>query len=36
VFPGPAVDKVSHNFHVFKSYDEYTEWNSIFNPVIQA
>jgi spermidine/putrescine transport system substrate-binding protein len=36
VFPGPAVDKVSHNFHVFKSYDEYTEWNSIFNPVIQS
>ena len=36
VFPDAAVDKVTHNFRVFKGYDEYEEWNSIFNPVIQA
>ncbi|HKT55357.1 MAG TPA: spermidine/putrescine ABC transporter substrate-binding protein [Microbacterium sp.] len=36
VFPDAAIDKVTHNFRVFKGYDEYEEWNSIFNPVIQA
>ncbi|KHK97986.1 ABC transporter substrate-binding protein [Microbacterium mangrovi] len=36
VFPDAAVDKQTHNFRVFKSYDEYEEWNSIFNPVIQG
>jgi len=36
VFPDPEVDKVSNNFYVFRNYDEYQEWNSIFNPVIQA
>lgn len=36
VFPPPEVDKVSHEFYVFKNYDEYDEWNTIFNPVIQS
>jgi spermidine/putrescine transport system substrate-binding protein len=36
VFPDAAVDKQTHDFRVFKSYDEYEEWNSIFNPVIQS
>jgi spermidine/putrescine transport system substrate-binding protein len=36
VFPGPEVDKVSNDFFVFRDYDQYEEWNSIFNPVIQS
>lgn len=36
VFPNPDVDKVSHNFYVFKDYDQYQQWNDIFNPVMQA
>jgi Spermidine/putrescine-binding periplasmic protein len=36
VFPSPAVDKQTHNFYVFKNYDEYDEWNTVFNPVIQS
>jgi len=36
VFPSPEVDAQSHNFYVYKNYDEYDEWNSTFNPVIQS
>jgi len=36
VFPSPSVDAKSHNFYVFKNYDEYEEWNKVFNPVIQS
>ena len=36
VFPDAATDKKSHDFYVFKNYDEYEEWNKVFNPVIQS
>lgn len=36
VFPSAEIDKVTHDYRVFRNYDEYQEWNSIFNRVIQA
>jgi spermidine/putrescine transport system substrate-binding protein len=36
VFPEAAIDKLSHNFYVYKNYDEYQEWNDIFNPIIES
>jgi spermidine/putrescine transport system substrate-binding protein len=36
VFPDSSVDSRSHEFYVFKNYDEYEEWNKVFNPVIQS
>ncbi len=36
VFPDASVDKASHEFYVYKDYDEYEEWNTVFNPIIQS
>lgn len=36
VFPQASIDKLSHNFYVYKNYDEYQEWNDTFNPIIQS
>jgi spermidine/putrescine transport system substrate-binding protein len=36
VFPTSAVLDVSHEFRVFKNYDEYSTWNGLFNAVIQS
>lgn len=36
VFPSEAVLAKSHEFRVFKNYDEYSEWNGIFNAVVQS
>ena len=36
VFPDPATDAKSHDFYVFRNYNEYDEWNKVFNPVIQS
>lgn len=36
VFPDAAVLAKSHEFRVFQNYDEYAEWNSVFNAVVQS
>ncbi len=36
VFPSQDVLERSHEFRVFENYDEYSEWNSIFNAVVQS
>jgi spermidine/putrescine transport system substrate-binding protein len=36
VFPTAAMNAKSKDFYVYRNYDEYEEWNSIFNPVIQS
>ncbi|KTR09082.1 ABC transporter substrate-binding protein [Curtobacterium luteum] len=36
VFPSEDVLGRSHEFRVFENYDEYSEWNSIFNAVVQS
>ncbi|AMM21350.1 ABC transporter substrate-binding protein [Frondihabitans sp. PAMC 28766] len=36
IFPSDAVSAKSHEFYVYKNYDEYEEWNTVFNPIIQA
>jgi spermidine/putrescine transport system substrate-binding protein len=36
VFPDASIDKLSYNFYVYKDYDEYDEWNSVFNPIIES
>jgi spermidine/putrescine transport system substrate-binding protein len=36
VFPSDATRAKFHNFYVFKNYDDYDEWNKVFNPVIQS
>ncbi|WP_200919373.1 ABC transporter substrate-binding protein [Curtobacterium sp. Leaf261] len=36
VFPSAEVLSNSHEFPVFRNYDEYAEWNSLFNAVIQS
>jgi spermidine/putrescine transport system substrate-binding protein len=36
VFPDTAVDKASHNFYVYRDYDEFQEWNDVFNPIIES
>jgi spermidine/putrescine transport system substrate-binding protein len=36
VFPSEDVLARSHEFRVFENYDEYSEWNSIFNAVVQS
>jgi spermidine/putrescine transport system substrate-binding protein len=36
VFPNEATDEKLHNFYVYKNYDDYEEWNKVFNPVIQS
>ena len=36
VFPTSDVLDASHEFRVFKNYDEYAEWGALFNAVIQS
>lgn len=36
VFPSASVLEQSHEFRVFENYDEYSEWNGIFNAVVQS
>ncbi|GAB3808418.1 spermidine/putrescine ABC transporter substrate-binding protein [Humibacter antri] len=36
VFPSQATRDKFHDFYVFKNYDDYDEWNKVFNPVIQS
>lgn len=36
IFPSAEVDAVSNEFYVYKNYDEYEEWNTVFNPIIQS
>jgi spermidine/putrescine transport system substrate-binding protein len=36
VFPSSEVLDQSHEFRVFENYDEYSEWNGIFNAVVQS
>jgi spermidine/putrescine transport system substrate-binding protein len=36
VFPDSADLGQSRDFYVYNSYDEFQEWNSIFNPIIQS
>ncbi|MBF4582415.1 spermidine/putrescine ABC transporter substrate-binding protein [Curtobacterium sp. VKM Ac-2865] len=36
VFPSESVLAASHEFRVFQNYDEYSEWNSVFNAVVQS
>jgi spermidine/putrescine transport system substrate-binding protein len=36
VFPDSDVLERSHEFRVFENYDEYSEWNGIFNAVVQS
>jgi spermidine/putrescine transport system substrate-binding protein len=36
VFPSEEVLAASHEFRVFENYDEYSEWNGIFNAVVQS
>lgn len=36
VFPPASLDDLSHNFYVFKDFDEYQMWNDIFNPIIES
>ncbi|MEQ6899052.1 spermidine/putrescine ABC transporter substrate-binding protein [Microbacterium sp. KR10-403] len=36
VFPTADMEARSNELYVFKNYDEYELWNSIFNPVIQS
>jgi spermidine/putrescine transport system substrate-binding protein len=36
IFPSPEVDRASNEFYVYKDYDEYQEWNTVFNPIIQS
>jgi spermidine/putrescine transport system substrate-binding protein len=36
VFPTPQMKAAAHQYYVYKTYDEYNEWNNTFNPVIQG
>jgi spermidine/putrescine transport system substrate-binding protein len=36
VFPSASVDAVSHGYYVYRDFDEYQEWNSIFNQIIES
>jgi spermidine/putrescine transport system substrate-binding protein len=36
VFPSPAIDKVSHDFYVYRDYDEFQLWNDTYNPIIES
>ncbi|RKR73540.1 ABC transporter substrate-binding protein [Frondihabitans australicus] len=36
VFPTDEVLSQSNEFYVYKDYDEYEEWNTVFNPIIQS
>jgi spermidine/putrescine transport system substrate-binding protein len=36
IFPTPAMRKKFVDYYTFKNVQEYEEWNSIFNPIIQS
>jgi spermidine/putrescine transport system substrate-binding protein len=36
VFPTKAMNNNSHEYYVFKDYDEYQQWNDIFNAIIES
>ncbi len=36
VFPSKETYAKAHDFFTFKSYEQYQEWNSTFNPIIQG
>jgi spermidine/putrescine transport system substrate-binding protein len=36
VFPNAAMDAASNDFYVYKTYDDYQEWNDTFNPIIES
>jgi spermidine/putrescine transport system substrate-binding protein len=36
VFPSPSIDSLSHEYYVYKDYDEYQLWNDTYNPVIES
>lgn len=36
IFPDSSIDTASHNFYVYKNYDEYQLWNDTFNPIIES
>jgi spermidine/putrescine transport system substrate-binding protein len=37
VFPDEASLKASsHEFYVYKDYDDYSTWNDTFNPIIES
>lgn len=36
VFPTPAINDASHNYYVYRDYDDYQTWNDTFNPIIES
>lgn len=36
VFPDAADYAKTNEFHTFKNYEEFMEWNNVFNPIIQG
>jgi spermidine/putrescine transport system substrate-binding protein len=36
VFPTKSMTDNSHEYYVFRDYDEYQEWNDIFNTIIES
>ena len=36
VFPTPAMDQQTHQYYVYKNYNDFQAWNSTFNPIIQS
>jgi spermidine/putrescine transport system substrate-binding protein len=35
VFPPASIVAKSHDFYVYKDYDDYEAWNDIYNPIIE-
>lgn len=35
VFPPPSIVGKSHDFYVYKDYDDYETWNDTYNPIIE-
>jgi spermidine/putrescine transport system substrate-binding protein len=35
VFPPSSIVGQSHDFYVYKDYDDYETWNNIYNPIIE-
>jgi spermidine/putrescine transport system substrate-binding protein len=36
VFPSTAIDSKTHQYYVYKSYNDFQAWNNTFNPIIQS
>jgi spermidine/putrescine transport system substrate-binding protein len=36
IFPDASVLARSHNFYVYRDYDDYQQWNDTFNPIIES